>query len=108
MARAVDATSAYIVWCDWKLDTGTVIAEYFSPQASAQERLSDLDEVHHLSDYPRTLDALQARRHSITQLSQPDADPAAIGDLQYGGKSSLHAADCSQSNISYRSVGQPH
>ncbi len=90
IARAVDATSAYIVWCDWKRDTGAVIAEYFSPQASAQERLSDLDEVHRLSDYPRTLEALQAQRHSVTQVSQPDADPAAIKNLlEYGGKSSL-------------------
>ena len=73
-----------------ELDTGTIIAEYFSPQASDQERLSDLDEVHHLSDYPRTLEALQARRHSVTQVSQADADAAAIENLlEYGGKSSL-------------------
>jgi PAS domain S-box-containing protein len=43
-----------------------------------------------LSDYPRALAALRAHRHSITQLSQADADPAALQDLrQYGGQSSL-------------------
>jgi PAS domain S-box-containing protein len=90
LALAVEATSAYLVWCDWDHDTGTVIAEYFSPRANAQERLSDMGEVHRLSDYPHTLAALQAQRHSITQLSQTDADPAAVENLQqYGGKSSL-------------------
>jgi PAS domain S-box-containing protein len=90
MARAVDATSAYLVWCDWEHDTGTVIAEYFSPQANDLERQSDMGEVHDLRDYPRTLAALRDQRHSFTQLSQPDADPAAIEDLlRYGGKSSL-------------------
>ncbi len=90
MARAVDATSAYIVWCDWEHDTGTVISEYFSPQTSAQERLSDMGEVHRLSDYPLTLAALRDQRHSITRLSQLDADPTAIENLRrYGGKSSL-------------------
>ena len=90
IARAVDATSAYIVWCDWEHDTGTVIAEYFSRQANAVERLSDIGEVHRLSDYPRTLAAMRANRISITKLNQEDADPAALDDLrQYGGKSSL-------------------
>ena len=90
IARAVDATSAYIVWCDWERDTGAIIAEYFSPQASAAERLSDLGEVHRLSDYPHTLEALRANRISITQLGQEDDDQAALDNLrQYGGKSSL-------------------
>jgi GAF domain-containing protein len=90
MARAVEATSTYVAWCDWERDTGTIIAEYFSPQANAQERLSDLGETHHLSEYPRTLAALHVQRHSVTQLSQATADPAAIEDLlHYGGKSSL-------------------
>jgi PAS domain S-box-containing protein len=90
MARAVEATSAYLVWCDWERDTGTIMAEYFGPQASAQERLSDLGEAHRLSAYPRTLAALRVQRHSITRLNQADADPAAVDNLRrYGGKSSL-------------------
>jgi PAS domain S-box-containing protein len=90
LARAVDATSVYIIWCDWERDTGTVIAEYYSPQANELERLSDLGEVHQLSDYPRALAALRAKRHSATALSQGDADPAAMNNLrQYGGKSTL-------------------
>ena len=42
MAKAIDATSAYIL--DWYPETGqsTVLAEYFSPDASAAERSSDL------------------------------------------------------------------
>jgi PAS domain S-box-containing protein len=97
LARAVDATSVYIVWCDWEHDCGTIIAEYFSQQANAQERLSDLGETHRLSDYPRTLAALRADRHSITTLSQDNGDPAALDNLRrYAGKSSLrvplHAA----------------
>ena len=31
MARAVDATSAYIVWCDWERDTGTDHRRIFQP-----------------------------------------------------------------------------
>jgi PAS domain S-box-containing protein len=90
MARAVEATSTYLVWCDWERDTGTIVAEYFGPQANAQERLSDLGETHRLSEYPRTLAALRVQRHSITRLGQADADPAAIDNLlRYGGKSSL-------------------
>ena len=90
IALAVDATSAYIVSCDWERDTGTIIAEYFSPQANAQERQSDMGEVHRLSDYPGTLAGLRGKQYAITQLSQTDADPAALEDLrQYGGQSSL-------------------
>ncbi|CAG0929553.1 Sensor histidine kinase ResE [Thermoflexales bacterium] len=90
LAQAVDATSTYIVWCDWEHDTGTIIAEYFSPQANALERQSDLGEVHRLSDYPRTRAALQAGHYSSMRLSQPDADPAIIEELlKYGGKSCL-------------------
>ncbi len=90
LTQAVEGTSAYIVWCDWEHDSGTIIAEYFSPQANAQERRSDLGEVYCLSDYPDTLTALRINHYSIIRLSQPDADPAAIEDLrQYGGKSSL-------------------
>lgn len=90
MALAVGATSAYIVWCDWEHATGTVIAEYFSPQACALERPSDIGEVYRLSDYPHTLAAMRANRISTTNLNQDDADPAALDDLrQYGGKRSL-------------------
>ncbi|HSD84799.1 MAG TPA: GAF domain-containing protein [Anaerolineae bacterium] len=90
LAQAVDATSTYIVWCDWEHDTGTIVAEYFSLQANELERRSDLGEVHQLSEYPRTLAALQAGRYSIMNLSQPDADPAIVEELiAYGGKSCL-------------------
>ena len=67
IALAVDATSAYIVACDWERDTGTIIAEYFSPQANTQERQSDMGEVHRLSDYPGTLAALRGKQYAITQ-----------------------------------------
>ncbi|MBN1659370.1 MAG: GAF domain-containing protein [Anaerolineae bacterium] len=42
MARAVDATSAYI--CDYQAeaDSASVLAEYISPHAAAAERISDL------------------------------------------------------------------
>jgi PAS domain S-box-containing protein len=90
IAHAVDASSAYIVWCDWERDTGTIIAEYFSLQASTQERLSDMGETHRLSDYPSTLAALRDKRPSTTLLSQAHADPAAIENLlRYDGKSCL-------------------
>jgi PAS domain S-box-containing protein len=42
MGQAVDATSVYI--CDWDpvMDTTTVLAEYYGPGASPEERVSDL------------------------------------------------------------------
>mgnify|MGYP000619200867 CR=1 FL=1 len=90
LAAMVDATSAYILEVDWRTGTGTVIAEYFSPVANALERVSDLGSTHKLTDFPQTWESLRAGQPHTTTLSQADADPAAIEDLQkYGGKSTL-------------------
>jgi PAS domain S-box-containing protein len=90
LANAVDATSVYVITCDWEQDLATVVAEYLSPQANELERISDLETTHSLRDFPQALAALRAGQPSTAKLSQRDADPAAIEDLKaYGGKSSL-------------------
>ncbi|NJN93068.1 MAG: GAF domain-containing protein [Anaerolineales bacterium] len=72
MGRAVDATSAYI--CSFEPDpmTSTVIAEYFSPQASTEECVSDLGVIYALprdfsSGFQRLLEGQPEVIHSEAQ-----------------------------------------
>lgn len=58
---AVDATSAYICSYDPETKNSEVMAEYFSPYASAAERVSDMGVIYHLPrDFPKTFAFLQS------------------------------------------------
>lgn len=74
MGRAVEASSAYI--CDYNAEkmTSTVVAEYFSPYASAQERVSDLGATYPLprdfsADFERLL-ANQAEEIHVDEVDE--------------------------------------
>ena len=90
IARAVEATSAYLVWCDWERDTGTIMAEYFGPQANAHERLSD----HGRNAPPERVSThagSAARSTPFDHTAKPGrCRSGCIDNLRrYGGKSSL-------------------
>lgn len=58
---AVDATSAYICSYDPDTKSSEVMAEYFSPYASAAERVSDMGVIYYLPrDFPKTFEFLQS------------------------------------------------
>lgn len=64
MGRAVDATSAYIGDFDSEAATTTILAEYFAPEATARERISDLGttySTHSLYNFTERLHAAQPR-----------------------------------------------
>ncbi len=90
LADAVNATSTYVIWIDWEQLCGTVIAEYFSPRASALERVSDLGETFKLTESSPLLAALRQAQPLPLTINQADLDPFTLADLKrFGGKSTL-------------------
>ena len=92
IGRAIDATSAYICSYDMETMTGTVLAEYFGPQASAQEQLSDLGVTYNLPrDLPGAFDFLQSDQpfhvQRVDDLNVPEAERAHL--QQFGAYSTL-------------------
>ncbi len=76
MGKAVDATSAYICSYQPETMTSTVLAEYFSPHACPQERVSDLGVTYHLPhDFPGSSESTPQLVHLDTPgLSQPERE----------------------------------
>ena len=78
MCQGLNATSAYI--CDWKPESGTstVLAEYYSHEASKQEKVSDIGEAYNLAlIFPDTVGLLQVGRawsEHIDTETLPNAD----------------------------------
>jgi PAS domain S-box-containing protein len=70
MGRAVDATSAYISSLDVEATTSTVLAEYYGPEACAEERVSDLGGTY--EEDPEFLRKLQANRIEFTHVVDLD------------------------------------
>jgi diguanylate cyclase (GGDEF)-like protein/PAS domain S-box-containing protein len=90
MCRAVDATSAYICRHQRETMTSIVLAEYMSPQASAQEQVSDLG-----ASYPEHdlefLEIMEAGEHYISQLDDPDISESERAHMeQYGAQTILY------------------
>lgn len=91
MGRAIDVTSTYI--CDLNLRTtcSTVLAEYYSPDATPEERVSDMG---------RTYDLVRDLGLSARWLASSEAESAHLDDpdlpelrrqhmLRYGAQSTL-------------------
>lgn len=70
MGEATDATSAYICSLDKQELTSTVLAEFFSPQAGPQERISDLGETHNRDI--AFLEKLQTSQFVVEHIDDPD------------------------------------
>jgi PAS domain S-box-containing protein len=90
MGRAIDATSVYI--SDWNSATGAtvVLADYYGPEASEQERESDLNVVYDVArdfgeDYAQRLRAAVAVFAYDDESTLPE--PMRIHLDQYGGRS---------------------
>jgi len=90
MGQAIDATSAYICSYEPETTTSTVLAEYFGPQASPQERASDLGTTYQDNDY-EFRESLQAGRHYISHVDDPNLDETERGHMQrYGAQTVLY------------------
>ena len=73
MGRIIDTTSVYI--CSYDVDemTATVLAEYFSPEATAQEQISDLGATYYLpDDLPGTAVFLEAGQPKVITVEELD------------------------------------
>ena len=90
LGRAVDATSAYICGYDSENLTITVLAEYFSPEATAPETISDLGVVYKSSLLGRE----EAEWAMAEYLTNHVNDPSVLEDARehmqlYGAQSEL-------------------
>jgi PAS domain S-box-containing protein len=73
MGRVVDATSAYICAFNSSASTSTTLAEYHSPNASDQERASELG-ITYTKD-PQFLQKLQVNRLQVDHVDDPEVAP---------------------------------
>jgi len=87
-AQAIDGTSAYV--CDWGEDSTTILADYISPLANAQERVSDLGTRYPLTQYFDDAQALREQPALITYLDDAQSyAPRQEQIKKYGGYASL-------------------
>lgn len=84
---AVDATSAYICSYEAETKTSEILAEYFSPQASAAEQVSDLGVVYFISrDLPAVFTFIQSDKPTQAQhVDDPDLPETEKYHLQQFG-----------------------
>ncbi|NJN94504.1 MAG: GAF domain-containing protein [Anaerolineales bacterium] len=84
---AVDATSAYICSYEAETKTSKILAEYFSPHASAAEQVSDLGVVYSIPrDLPAVFNFIQSDKPTQAQhVDDPDLPEAERYHLQQFG-----------------------
>jgi GAF domain-containing protein len=91
-ANAISATSAYVCGIDFNEQTTTVLSEYFSPEASKKEIISDLGTTYSLeADFPSLHQwVLNPNDKYISQVDDPNLDPYERVEMElYGAKSIL-------------------
>jgi PAS domain S-box-containing protein len=84
MAQSIDVTSAYIVSHDQEAKTSTVIAEYYSPDACAAERVSDLG-VPYPEDDEWWLEQLEAGNHDVSHIDDDDLSDSDRAHMELHG-----------------------
>jgi signal transduction histidine kinase/putative methionine-R-sulfoxide reductase with GAF domain len=100
LCTAIDATSAYINEIDEKQGVYTVIAEYISPNACDEEKVSDLGESYPMSSEPlggnspmdesQWLRELQQGLHEVDHIDDPNLSKSNFEEMeQFGAKSIL-------------------
>jgi PAS domain S-box-containing protein len=87
MAQAVGATSAYISTLDLEASTSTVLAEYYGPEASIEERVSDVG-VTYREDV-RFVERLQAREAHFAHVVDLNVHEALRSHYQEHGARSV-------------------
>jgi len=91
MALAIDVTSAYFGSFEPETKTSVILAEFFSPQAAAQERISDLNVTYDLAqDFPGTDEFLEAGQPVVLHLDSPNLPEVEAAHLQaFGAQTEL-------------------
>ncbi|MCJ7621927.1 MAG: diguanylate cyclase, partial [Anaerolineaceae bacterium] len=91
MGRAIDATSAYLSSFDMDTNTSRVIADYYSPEASSTERVSDLNEVYdHSNLMDETIELMMAGMPDVYHVDDPELDQQTRKHmLEFGSRSIL-------------------
>ncbi len=101
IGRAIDATSVYV--CEWHQadNTSTVVVDYYGPDASDQERISDVGVAYDLeADYGMDLVWQQPGGSLVTHADDPDVLPQRAAHLrQYGCQSVLTVGLIARSNV---------
>jgi diguanylate cyclase (GGDEF)-like protein len=94
MAKAIDATSAYISSYDQKQNKSTVLAEYLSLNACDEERVSDLNVTYdHTKVMTSTPDFIAKNEVAVIQFDDPEGDEGYQAHLrEFGAKSVLWIA----------------
>lgn len=87
---AIGVTSAYIMEANEEVTEQTVVAEYWTEEAAAQERISDFGEVYHLTAYPQISEAIRSGQVLIFHEDSDFVGEVARAELrEYGVKSAL-------------------
>jgi PAS domain S-box-containing protein len=92
MGRVIDATSVYICSIEPQTLTSSIWAEYISPSACVEERVSDKGIIYDLQrDYPKTLKLLQAGQNWVAHVADVNLlDAVKHAHMrQFGAKSIL-------------------
>ena len=86
MALAIDVTSAYFGSFESETMTSAILAEFLSPQAAPQERISDLKATYDLvHDFPGTDEFLEAGQPVVLHLDSPNLPEVEAAHLQAFG-----------------------
>jgi PAS domain S-box-containing protein len=91
MGRTVHATSAYL--CDYapKTREATVLAEYISPQACAEEQASDLGATYLEDSGGEWFGQMTAGRHDITHVDDSELTESDLAHMrEFGAKTILY------------------
>ncbi len=92
MGQLVDCTSAYVSQIDLESRTTTVVAEYFGPEASEEEKRSDLGVAYSLEEeFGTPWETMETRVEPyVMHVDDPDLSAAERAHLkQYGAQSIL-------------------
>ncbi len=91
MCRAVGATSAYIDSYEPETMTSRVLAEYISPQACPEERVSDLGVAYSEEGREEWFEKIKADLYAISHIDDPDLSEVERAYMQeYGAKTVLY------------------
>jgi len=90
LTEALQVTSAYVLSTDPAQETITVVAEYWSADATPAERVSNRGESYRLSDFPLSLQAVRAQTTLVAHLDDPQLTAAERADLlRFDGQTTL-------------------
>jgi len=90
LCLALDATSVYVCALEEGNKLCTVVAEYFGPNATLKEKVSDLEDMYPIED-PRFVEFIHTSIPMIDQVDSPEIDPVERRHMiQYDAKTVLY------------------